>query len=51
MMSFYELAVAMLGTLPPQMEFLYSIMSFVLTLMTVSTCLAFILLPLVLIRK
>lgn len=51
MMTLYEIVVEIIGELPPSMTFLYSLMTCVLGLMLFSVCLAFILLPIVLIRK
>ncbi len=50
-MTLYEIVVEIIGVLPPQMQFLYSLMTFVLALMLFSVCLAFILFPIMLVRK
>ncbi len=43
--TFYEISILLLGDLPESMSFLYSMMTFILTLMTVSSCIALILIP------
>ena len=50
-MTLYEIVVTIMGELPPSMTFLYSLATFVLGLMLISVCLAFILFPIMLVRK
>lgn len=49
--NFYELAVMLLGPLPSEFAFMYSILAFIFSLMIASSIIAVLLIPYALLRR